>query len=137
MSDTELLPGWARDLQALSIRQPWAWLILNAGKDVENRTWFTNHRGWFLIHASKGCTRKEYRECIEEWVFEFHIPDERVPAFDSLNFGGIVGAAYLGNCVRHSDSRWFGGPCGFMLEQVRPLPFVACRGALGFFKPQF
>lgn len=47
---------------ALSIRQPWAWLILHAGKDIENRTWQTYQRGWFAIHASKGMTRREYYE---------------------------------------------------------------------------
>lgn len=26
---------------ALSIRQPWAWAILHAGKDIENRDWHT------------------------------------------------------------------------------------------------
>jgi hypothetical protein len=45
---------------ALSIRQPWAWLILHAGKDIENRDWPTKYRGPFLIHASKGMTRDEY-----------------------------------------------------------------------------
>lgn len=26
-------------MKALSIRQPWAWLIANGHKDIENRTW--------------------------------------------------------------------------------------------------
>jgi hypothetical protein len=47
-------------MKALSIRQPWAWLILNAGKDIENRDWPTHFRGRFLIHASKGMTHDEY-----------------------------------------------------------------------------
>lgn len=40
-------------MKALSIRQPWAWLIANGHKDIENRTSHTNFRGDFLIHASK------------------------------------------------------------------------------------
>ena len=32
-------------MKALSIHQPWAWAILNAGKTVENRTWSTNYQG--------------------------------------------------------------------------------------------
>jgi hypothetical protein len=47
-------------MKALSIRQPWAWLILHAGKDIENRDWPTRFRGRFLIHAAKGMTRDEY-----------------------------------------------------------------------------
>jgi len=41
-------------LTCLSVRQPWAWLIVNGHKDVENRTWSTQHRGDILIHASAG-----------------------------------------------------------------------------------
>ena len=38
-------------MKALSIKQPWAWLIVNGFKDIENRTWRTKIRGEFLIHA--------------------------------------------------------------------------------------
>jgi hypothetical protein len=31
--------------KAISIRQPWAWLIVNSFKDVENRSWKTKYRG--------------------------------------------------------------------------------------------
>ena len=30
------------ELKALSINQPWAWAIIQCGKDVENRKWKTN-----------------------------------------------------------------------------------------------
>jgi hypothetical protein len=38
-------------LPALSVRQPWAWLIVNGLKDIENRPRRTLHRGPLLIHA--------------------------------------------------------------------------------------
>lgn len=28
------------------------------------------------------------------------------------------------------------GPWGFVLDEVKPLPFQPCKGALGFFTPQ-
>lgn len=40
-------------MKALSILQPWAWLITAGHKDIENRRWWTNYRGPFLIHAGK------------------------------------------------------------------------------------
>ena len=40
-------------MKALSIRQPWAWLIVNAYKDIENRTWSTDFRGRVYVHAGK------------------------------------------------------------------------------------
>lgn len=36
---------------ALTVKQPWSWAIMCAGKTVENRTWRTGHRGRLWIHA--------------------------------------------------------------------------------------
>ncbi|HHY88739.1 MAG TPA: ASCH domain-containing protein, partial [Chloroflexi bacterium] len=51
-------------MKALSVRQPWAWLIAQGYKTVENRTWATNYRGPLLIHAGKkpDLTRSELDE---------------------------------------------------------------------------
>lgn len=38
---------------ALSLHRPWPFLILAAGKDVENRTWRTSYRGSVLLHAAR------------------------------------------------------------------------------------
>lgn len=40
-------------LQALSIRQPWASMIVTGMKSIELRTWGTNYRGWLWIHSGK------------------------------------------------------------------------------------
>ncbi|MCC7374294.1 MAG: hypothetical protein IT581_06545 [Verrucomicrobiales bacterium] len=44
---------------AISVRQPSAWMIIHAGKDIENRTWRTKFRGRVLVHAAKGMTDDE------------------------------------------------------------------------------
>ena len=106
-------------MKALSIRQPWAWHIIHDGKDIENRKWPTNYRGWFLIHAAKGVDPFD-RETVR---------DRAMP------LGGIVGMAEIVNCVNGSASEWFFGPYGFVLANVRPLPFMPCRGMLSFFTP--
>lgn len=38
---------------ALSVRRPWANLIINGHKTVENRTWTTSCRGELVIHAGR------------------------------------------------------------------------------------
>lgn len=119
-------------MKALSIRQPWAWLILNAGKDIENRDWPTHFRGRFLIHASKGMTRAEYEGGQDTlWDIDQRI---RFPTFEELERGGIVGTAVLADCVESSESPWFFGRYGFELRDVMPLPFRPFKGALGFFE---
>ena len=119
---------------ALSIRQPWAWLILNAGKDIENRDWPTNFRGRVLIHASKSCTKAEYEDAIEFMEMR-HLDHLGVsfPAIDQFQRGGIVGSVDIVDCVTESDSPWFMGHHGFVLRNPRPLPFAPWKGRLGFF----
>lgn len=60
---------------------------------------------------------------------DFFEPD---PA--ELEHGGIVGEVDLVDCVIRSKSAWFEGPYGFVLANPKPLPFVACKGRLGFFE---
>jgi hypothetical protein len=51
-------------VKALSVRQPWAWAIIYALEDIENRGWPIHYRGDILIHAAKTCTKKEYQLAI-------------------------------------------------------------------------
>jgi len=118
-------------MKALSIRQPWAWLILNAGKDIENRDWPTRFRGRFLIHASKGMTRDEYESA--DSTLAIIAPTIDLPPFERLERGGIVGVAVLYGCVEKSQSPWFFGRYGFEIRDAMPLPFRPYKGALGFF----
>ena len=121
---------------ALSIRQPWAWAIIHAGKDIENRSWPTNFRGRFYIHAAKGLTRVEYQDFIDftgdrrRFGSPGHSP---CPPADQLQRGGIIGEAELVDCVREHGSPWFTGKYGFVLRNAKPLPFRPLRGSLGFF----
>jgi hypothetical protein len=41
-------------VKALTVKNPWAWAIIHGGKDVENRSRPTKHRGQLYIHAGKG-----------------------------------------------------------------------------------
>lgn len=126
-------------MKALSIRQPWAWLIVNGHKDIENRTWSTNYRGPVLIHASKGMTWDEYAGAIVSARYATRGEDfaRAMPNFKDIERGGIVGVANLVDCVRsiNRSSPWhMHDQFGFKLVDARPLPFTPCKGALGFFE---
>ena len=113
-------------MKALSLRQPWAWLVVAGYKDVENRTWATRFRGMFLIHASKTFDHVGYKRVLHEMNLALPDPGE-------FERGGIVGLAELVDCVTQHDSPWFWGPYGFVLRKARPLPFQPLRGMLGLF----
>lgn len=131
-------------MKALSIRQPWAWAILHAGKDIENRDWKGRNpglrfRGRFLIHASKCMTLREYDDFFifagsmsrsDRRTFPYELV---LPAPEDLDKGGIVGIGRIVDVVTASASPWFTGKYGLVLADVRPLPFVPCAGKLGFF----
>jgi hypothetical protein len=140
-------------MKALSIRQPWAWAILHAGKDVENRDWYTPFRGKFAIHAAKGMTKDEYREAMAYIRHRFvanvlrnpvtvQLGEGRLslasgelvtPGFSEITRGAIVGVAYVTDCVQACNSPWFQGLWGFEIENVIALPEpIPCKGALGF-----
>lgn len=117
---------------ALSIRQPWAAAIVFHGKDIENRDWSTRFRGPFCIHAAKGMTRAEYDSAayfIGRATGWAGVSLSR----DTLERGGIIGTAEIVDCISSSPSPWFAGRFGFVLANVRPVPFIPVKGALGFF----
>jgi hypothetical protein len=104
-------------LKILSIRQPWAHLVTQGSKNIENRVWPTHYRGPFLIHASLTINRMACRK------------HGLTPG--DMETGGVVGMAEIVDCVTDHRSRWFEGPYGFVLRNRRPLPFVKWTGSLG------
>lgn len=122
-------------MMALSIRQPWAWLIVHGGKDIENRDWRTNFRGRVLVHAAKGMTRDEWESA---WIHAHGtraLPTAMTMGLtrDNIDRGGIIGSVEIVDCVADSASRWFFGRYGFVLRNPQPLPFTPWKGQLGFF----
>ena len=118
--------------KALSVMQPWAWLIVNRHKAIENRDWPTRYRGPIAIHAG----RKVDAECDGDLGMCCHPVtgdhyDPGIPV--EWERGGIVGVADIVDCVEHSDSPWFVGRYGFVLANQRTVPFIPVKGALGFF----
>ncbi len=147
-------------MKILSLRQPWAHAVLYFGKTLENRRWSTRFRGEFLIHAAKGMTVAEYEDA-EDFIVDtlwgdldgatMYARREAYAAdFRSRGHrGGIVGVARLVDvispCVLPSDAcvsgtlfecdhKWhMPEQYAFVLEGIRPLPFVPYKGELGFF----
>ena len=113
-------------MRAVSIHQPWAWAILNAGKDVENRSWRTHHRGPILIHAS--ATRSTYDREANRFSQRFRIA---LPPWEELHTRALIGIVDIVGCVRDSTSRWAEPDSWhWLLENPRTLSEpLACRGA--------
>jgi len=72
-----------QEVQVLSIRQPWAEMILTGDKWCENRSWKTGYRGRLYIHSSRIDSLPD-----EDWDF-YKL------AKDKLTTGAIVGHCEL------------------------------------------
>jgi len=128
MTSIEQLPD-----RALSIRQPLAWAILNAGKDIENRPIRWQYRGPICIHASLGGTRDEYFSAASD-IYNADNKGHAAPIFDAVRRGGIIGIAEIVDVVTKGEGPWFCGPFGLVLKNVNAVPFIPVKGALGLFK---
>lgn len=136
---------------AISIRQPWLWLITrpdvlgddaraklyaeHAIKDFENRTrdmgnpMKINGSPDVWLHASKS-PADDYQILRIQIQEKFLI---RVPDLDELPRGGICGRATFDAYVDEHTSVWSAGG-GYPIFSATPCRFVECKGALGFFK---
>lgn len=132
-----------RAMKAISIRSPWWWYILYAGKDIENRglrfpRWF---RGRILIHASKWWNWDEIVFDCESanhmWAqrpFRAEAAPQLTGDFLKARGGCVVGSVEIVDYVTESSSPWFVGDLGVVLKN--PVPFgdpVPYKGALGIF----
>ena len=80
-------------MKALSVRQPWAWLIVKGYKDIENRDWPTKKRGRIWIHTGvHRVTKAEYenfrKDCLNVGIRNY-------PRLDEFKTGGIVGSVEI------------------------------------------
>ncbi len=119
-------------MKVLSLKQPWAELILQGKKRIETRKWNTKFRGEFLIHASKTLDKDKIKEL--NWENE-------------LETGKIVGSAFLSSVIvydseerfkqdynKHMSKNFKNPTYGFVLESVQRIHSYPLKGKLGFFE---
>jgi hypothetical protein len=125
---------------ALSVKQPWATLLVRGRKTIEVRNWPTVRRGRVLIHAAR-------------------LPDERAEAWtcvpvelldETRTVGGIIGSAEIVACRGYrsaeafaqdqaghlNEASWFRPPVlyGFVFANPEVLPFRPLPGWMRFFR---
>ena len=117
-------------MKTLSLKQPWAELILQGKKKIEIRKWNTKFRGDFLIHSSKVPDAKNMKKF----------------GFDVLPSGFILGRANLANVKVYSSDKEFikdkdkhlatkdWGRFGFILKNVKRFEPLPAKGQLNFWE---
>ncbi|BAY41285.1 hypothetical protein NIES2111_56810 (plasmid) [Nostoc sp. NIES-2111] len=118
-------------MKALTVRQPWAWAIICANKNIENRVWPIHYRGDILIHAAKGCTKKEYL-CAKEFCQSIGVS---IPELNLLSRGQTIGVITVVGCQFSETGAGWGMSQQFHWHlanprEIKPIPYI---GQLGLF----
>ena len=122
-------------MKALSLKQPWAELVVSGRKTIEIRKWNTKFRGEFLVHASKNTDKEREKEF----------------GFQDLQTGCIVGKATIvdvkkyatkGEFEKDSDKHfakgwWNPKVYGFILTNAKRLRPKSLKGKLNFFEVEW
>lgn len=121
-------------MRALTIRQPWAWLIVQGYKTVENRTWATAHRGPLAIHAAQRVDETAIRVLARQYA-EVGEPLSAEELADLHTTGAILGVVDLVDCTRNpqgADRQWWQPGCwAWVLRNPVEVEPLACTGRLG------
>lgn len=94
--------------KVLTVRQPYASLLVGGVKDVENRSRRISYRGTVLIHAGArmhdvvSFLRKRHEFTVEEIVVMTQVNEVE----ERDLFGCIVGSVEIVDCVQDSTSPW-------------------------------
>lgn len=141
-------------MKAISLWNPWAFLIAVGAKRYETRSWMTPHRGPMAIHAGKRWTQRMARQCYEEPFFTIlssagirfpaRLPSD--PLILGFATGAVLAVADLVSVTRAENvlpqlgpqERAFGdfthGRYAWQYENVVRLPKpVLCTGRQGLF----
>ncbi|PIN74612.1 ACP synthase [Candidatus Woesearchaeota archaeon CG10_big_fil_rev_8_21_14_0_10_37_12] len=119
-------------MKTLSLKQPWAELVVSGRKTIEVRKWNTKFRGEFLVHASLNTNKEKEKEF----------------SFKDLPTGCIVGKATLIDVKKYTSKEEFEKDSdkhfakgwhapkahGFILENAQRLPLKTLKGKLNFFE---
>jgi hypothetical protein len=124
-------------MKAISIRQPYAWLIAQGHQDVESRPWRSPQRGIIAIHAARSYTVAEHKRALERIQAIPSIAHlvKEIPLFDDLLRGGVIGLCEITDCTCKHDSVWYTREgWAYSLQKARPIPFVPMAGKINFFE---
>lgn len=122
-------------MKVLSIKEPWASLIMNGTKKIETRSWKTKYRGEIYIHASLSkakITKPEVYELIKDMNFKcgyiickcnlvdcIYMTDEYVNDMKTNHFEEYI-------CGHYEVGRY-----AWIVEDVKVIEPIEAKGKLG------
>jgi activating signal cointegrator 1 len=104
-------------MKAITLHEPWAWLVLHGWKEVETRSWSTDYRGLLAIHAGK-------KRDVDGAMLHLRmnsirgVSDRLIPPFEELPFGAVIATCRLSAVI----------PMHRLADEAKRLAFEPARG---------
>ena len=92
-------------MKVLTIKQPWATLIMQGDKRFEFRSWQTKYRGELLIHAGKGIDKEAVKRLANYFPKEYSVQPDVLYYYDFQNDVVHVHELYPKHAFLHELSR--------------------------------
>lgn len=122
----------AGKIPAISVRQPYAEMIMRGIKNLEFRTWSTKYRGPILIHASNTLPSDHIA------IAQYDIGCSR-GLQESLDRGGYLGVVSVDDCIVYNEEdKESETPREYAIILYAPVNFdemIPGKGAANFFYP--
>ena len=122
-------------MKVLTIKEPFATLIMNKVKYIETRSWKTKYRGELYIHAGVAKIRKEVKERLD------------LSRLNNLNYGNIICKCNLIDCIymdetfiekikkkdinNYISGHYEVGRYAWILDNIVPIKPIEVKGQLG------
>jgi hypothetical protein len=126
-------------INCLSVKNPWAYAILNLGKNIENRTKGTGYRGILYIHSSKIPDPNAVTKVFQTAGFFGRVFPDLTAEEMMLHNGCILGYVNMYDCVKAGlkSNPWWGEPNCFhwyLRDPVLLRKPVPAKGKLGIWQ---
>lgn len=126
--------------KALSIKNPWAFLIAAGLKNIENRSWPVSYRGRLLIHASQkiDVRHRDMSQLFtrEQWA-ALPLEERNRMTHGIFTASAIIGEADVVGCVNNDPSVW-AEPGQWHWQLKNPVlyknPILNVKGALSLWE---
>lgn len=122
-------------MKALTIKQPYASLIISGVKKVENRTWNTKFRGWIIIHAAQSTMPLDATD--EQWLSLKRAGLQADYYTYNNHKSQIVGVAYIKSVDEQMKTEWdVEGQCHWRISKIYKFrkPIKGVKGHLSLWE---
>lgn len=122
-------------MKVLSIKEPWASLIMNNIKKIETRSWKTNYRGELFIHASLS-TKNDLNSEVQDLIKNMKLNNGYIICKCKLVDCVYMTEEFIDNIKNNNHTEYICGDYqigryAWILDDIEVIELIEAKGKLG------